>query len=345
MISTGDIILVTGGTGFLGSRVVRSLLRHRFRVRILANSPPPGGTPPDGVVEYRIADIRDAPTVRQAMQGVGAVCHLAAMVSGWSADRHVMESVNAGGTRTVANAALEAGVRLCVHVSSGSAIEYRGTGILDERSIVPRSSHLTDYGASKLAAENEIRSAGARGLRWVIVYPTRVFGSGTLGDANAAVRFLSLRLRGRLPFLPGGGEMWANWAYADDVAEGIVLALLGGRHGERYILGGENATLRQFFSLAESITARPRVTIPVPHRLGRLIANAEHARALLSGGTPRLTRKWYDAFCEETRLSTARAERKLGYRATPLPEALQEVIGWLVHSHTLEGGNRQCVTS
>lgn len=342
MNSIGDMVLVTGGTGFIGTRVVRSLRRRHLRVRILAKDAPGDRFPVDGAVEYHRGDIRDPLVVREAMNGIGSVCHLAAMVSGWSADPRLMESVNVGGTRAVVQAALESNVRGIVHVSSGSAIEYRGAGVLDEKSIVPRSANLTRYGASKLAAEKEVRSAGARGLHWVMVYPTRVFGSGTLEDANAATRYLAYRLRGRLPLLPAGGSMWANWAYVDDVAEGIVQALLGGRHGERYILGGENATLRGYFAIAESIAGCPRATIPIPHVLGRLVARAEQARALVVGSTPRLTPLWYEAFCEDTRLSTARAERKLGYRVTPLRQALEHVVGWLNQSHTLEGGSHRC---
>ena len=342
MKSIGDMVLVTGGTGFIGRRVVRSLRNHHLRVRILARTPPGDRSATDGAVEYHLGDVRDPAVVREAMIGVNSVCHLAAMVSRWSAEPRLMESVNIGGTRTVVEAALESNVRGIVHVSSGSAIEYRGAGVLDEKSIVPRTANLTRYGASKLAAENEVRSAGARGLRWVMVYPTRVFGSGTLADANAATRFLALRLRGRLPLLPAGGSMWSNWAYVDDVAEGIVQALLGGRHEERYILGGENATLRGYFAIAESIAGRPRATIPIPHVVGRLAASAEQARALVLRSTPWLTRTWYDAFCEDTRLSTARAERKLGYHVTPLREALEHVVGWLIHSHTLEGGTQRC---
>jgi farnesol dehydrogenase len=249
-----------------------------------------------------------------------------------------MLEVNVEGTRRVAAAAIEEGVDRLVHVSSNSAIEYRGTGVRDETDIVPRMCNLTAYARSKLGAERAIESAGENGLGWIIVYPTRVFGTGSLGDSNAATRVLAARLQGRLPLLPGGGKEMANWVFADDVAEGVVRALFHGKLGERYILGGENASLREFFAIAEEIAGVSPLTIPLPHCLARAIASVEHCRSRVMRDRPRLTREWYNAIVEDTRLTVRKAQVEIGYRPTPLRDALPIVVAWLRQLKPLNGG-------
>ncbi len=340
MSLNGHPVLVTGGTGFIGTRVVRALVRRNVRVRILAKDSPSGDTLPVGCCEVHVGDIRDRRSVQRAMRGVRQVCHLAAAVNAWSSDPGLMLDVNVDGTRTVAEAAIEEGVERLIHVSSGSAIEYRGTGVRDESDIVPRRRNLTEYARSKLGAERAIEMAGESGLAWIMVYPTRVFGTGVLDDANAATRILAARLRGRLPLLPGGGKEMANWVFADDVAEGLVRALFHGTPRERYILGGENASLREFFAIAEEIAGVSRLTVPLPHGLARAIAVAEHSRSRVMRDRPRVTRQWYDAIVEDTRLTVRKAQVELGYHPTPLRDALAIVVEWLRHMNLLNGGKR-----
>jgi farnesol dehydrogenase len=263
------------------------------------------------------------------MSGATHVCHLAAMVTSSSSDLDILYDVNVGGTVNIMDAAVRQGIEAIVHVSSTSAIEFADAGVADERSIVPRTRNLTEYGRSKALAELEVERHPANGLRSVIVYPTRVFGIGPLEDCNAATRILDLYLRGRLPILPGGGRLFANWAYVDDVAGGIVLALLRGRASQRYILGGENATLREFLTLAASLAGCVRHAIPLPLVIGRVISVLEETRAKLQGNRARITSAWYNSITEETQLSCAKAQNDLGYRITPLEQALVRVVRWL----------------
>jgi nucleoside-diphosphate-sugar epimerase len=241
-----------------------------------------------------------------------------------------MYDVNVGGTRTVMRAAAEAGVVSLVHISSGSAITFRGPGVCDERCIVPRTVHCTDYGISKAQAEAEVMNMIAHGGNAVIVYPTRVFGIGRLDDSNAATRFLGLYLHGRLPLVPGGGNDYANWGFVEDIARGVVQAVLYGRKGERYILGGENARLRDVFALADSIAGLNHRTVSLPHSVGRMLAFGEELRARVMHSRPRVTRSWYDGVFEDLQLSCAHAITDLGYAVTPLPEALSRVVPWLL---------------
>jgi nucleoside-diphosphate-sugar epimerase len=322
-------LLVTGGTGFIGTYVVQALLRQNVAVRIFAKGPPRWEAPSISGADLLLGDITDSAGLDEALHGASAVIHLAATVRAWSSDESAVYRVNVAGTENVIRGAIKAGVRRLVHVSSGSAVAFARGSERDERSIVPREGNLTIYGQSKAMAERVVEAAAREGLHTCIVYPTRVFGIGPLDDSNAATKVLRAYLCGHLPVLPSGGRDWANWAYVNDVASGIVQAAFRGGRSERYILGGENARLKDFFALSDSIAGRHHRTLSIPHWLGRTLASIEELRGSLIRQPPRITRAWYDAVFEDARASSAKAERELLYTITPLKEALKEVVPWL----------------
>ena len=343
MDTQGRFVVVTGGTGFIGSRIVAALLRKGIPTRVFARDPPHEGQ--GAGAEFIRGDIRDAAAVEEAVRGAGGIIHAAAAVRAWSPDPSGFNDVNVSGTRNVVQAAMSGGGVPVVHFSSGSAISFRGTGLLDETAIVPRTGNLTAYGESKALAEREVERAAQRGLKAVIVYPTRVFGIGPLGDANAATQALSMYIDGRLNVLPGGGGAHANWGYVDDIAPGAVGALLRGNPGERYILGGENVRLRDVFAAADEILGARHTRIPIPMASGRLLALLEEWRAGLARTHPRITRSWYDALFEDTQLSCARACTELGYTVTPFREALARVLHWLADGTGPRGTTRPSTSS
>jgi farnesol dehydrogenase len=329
MQPSNDLVLVTGGTGFIGSYVVDELVRRGVRCRVLARDPRRGPQRLENTADLVVGDILDEECVSNSMRGVSRVIHLAAAVSGWSENPAVFHDVNVTGTRNILQAAIRQKVMSFVHVSSGSAIDYKGDGTLDESSIVARKRNTTEYGISKALAEEEVDRVAKDGLRATIVYPTRVFGIGPLDDSNAATRVINAYLRWRFPVMPGRGMSIANWGFVKDIAAGIVQALFKGTPGARYILGGENARLREVFAIARSIAGRYPLCIPVPLGVGRAVASAEEFRASLFRSRPRITRAWYDGVFEDTRLSCARAKSEFGYTITPLTHALAEVVQWL----------------
>lgn len=323
-------VLVTGGTGFIGARVVRELLGTGVRVRSLSHALRPQGMNRAVGHEITCGDIRDPATVKRAMKGITHIAHLAARVAAHEKDPSLLYDVNVEGTRSLLMAGLKEGVVRFVHISSLSAIEFRGKGILDERSIVPRTANLSDYGRTKMIAEQEVLKAWESGLDTIILYPTRVFGIGRLVDSNAATRILDLHLHGKMPVLPGMGKDYANWSYVEDAARGVARALFLGHPGRRYILGGENATLKEYFTLADHLAGKDRMMIPIPHGLGRMLASAEEGWAQMTDRHPRVTRCWYKSVFENVRLSSRRAMDDLGYCITPLKDALAQVVPWLL---------------
>lgn len=322
MPTDNDIVLVTGGTGFIGHKVVDVLVKQGLRCRVFSDRQPARNDPS---VEWLLSDVRNAHSVDEACRGARYVCHLAAALNERPSDPDFLNSVNVAGTRNVIAAAKRHGIERMVHISSTSAVAFAVEGVQDERTMLPRTRNWSPYARSKALAEKEVET-GADGIHWTMVYPTRIFGVGPQDASNAATVVLGMYLNGRMPILPGGGTAWANWAFVDDVAVGIVGALISGGRGERYILGGENATLAEVFRIVTKLAGVKRLTLPIPHRVCRLIAMAEESRARLFHRPPRITLQWYDAVFESTRLSCAKAERGLGYHITPLEEALEKVV-------------------
>ncbi len=187
----------------------------------------------------------------------------------------------------------------------------------------------TEYEESKTAAEREIPAYVAQGLPVVIVNPTRVFGPGYLTEGNALTMLIDDYDHGRFPLLPNLGRNVANYVLVHDVVQGHLLAMERGQPGERYVLGGDNLSLREFLALIDEVSGKRHWKIPI-FRVSMLgYAYAMKLRARLLGIYPRITPGWVRMFLVDWAYSTRKAEEELGYRPTPLKEAVRLTYQWL----------------
>ncbi len=267
-----------------------------------------GGTLVDGDVRNRVA-------VEQAARGCDAVCHMAALVSIWRRRRQDFDEVNVGGLQNVLDAAAALGITRVLYTSSFLALPPVG-----------RASPLeaNDYQRTKVAADQLADRSVAAGRPLIRVYPGVVYGPGSLTEGNLIGRLLEDHLNGRLPGLIGSEHQW-SYAYADDVAQGHCAALERGRVGARYILGGENATQSQMFTIVERLTGR-RVPRRIPYSIASAIGVAEEWRVRAFGGLPLVTRGAVEIFRWDWALDSGEAIRELGYSVTPLSEGLERTI-------------------
>ncbi len=264
------------------------------------------------------------------MAGCTEVFHLAAYARNWAKDPAVYSRVNVDGARNVFETAREAGVRRIVHTSTVVVCGPTPPGVVGTEE-TPRATprFLTKYEESKAVAEKEALGLASRGLPIVVVEPTRVYGPGKLTEGNSVSMMIGQYGRGRFPFLLDRGRNVGNYAFVDDLVEGHILAMKKGVVGERYILGGENASLERLFRMVDELTDRRHRQLSLTPTLARLFARLEERKAEWLGLYPSITPGWVETFLNDWAFSSAKAERDLGYRVTPLREGLRRTLAWL----------------
>ena len=316
---------VTGGTGFIGANVVRALLARGFKVRALVR-PNSDRRNLEGLdIELVQGDVRDFPSVKRAMQDCGLAFHVAALYSFWVRPKRLIYEVNVDGTRNVLQAALELGVERVVYTSSVAALGLREDGRpADEDTPVNPKHIIGDYKKSKYLAQEVALAYAKKGLPVVIVNPTFPVGPYDIKPTptGQVIRdFLERRM-------PAYLETGMNVVAASDVAEGHLLAAERGRIGEKYILGGENLTMRELLEALSRITGlpAPRVRLPYWPILALSYLNAGWCR--LAGGTPRMTPDTVRMSRHYMFFSPRKAVEELGLPQTPAEEALRRAVDW-----------------
>lgn len=328
-------VLLTGGTGFLGKKVAAALDAGGHSLRLLARSESNlTGLPPGA--EIARGDVTDAASLRRAAEGCHAILHLAAVVKMWAPDPSIFEAVNVGGLRNALAAARATGVRL-VYTSSFMAIGPTGPTPADESQVHP-GTYRNDYERTKALADAVAREAAAAGQDVVMLYPGVVYGPGDLTDGNLVVQMAVDHLQGKLPGIIGPGDRLWSYAYVGDVAQGHLAGLEKGRAGERYFLGGENVAMNGFFALLAELTGTPAPRRHIPYAIATALGGALWAWAELTGHPPQLTHQVVGVFRQHWAYSSAKAERELGYRVTPLRQGLQETVAWLREQGAIAGG-------
>jgi dihydroflavonol-4-reductase len=320
-----DNVLITGASGFIGSAVARLLVERGFAVRALIRPTSPTFHLSGLALDFVTGDLRDPASVRNAMTGVRWLFHVAADYRLWAPDPAQLAATNVTGTRTVMEEAMRAGVERVVYTSSVATLAPRpDRSPADENVPLSEDKAIGAYKRSKVQAERIVESLLAQGLRAIIVNPSTPVGPRDVRPTPTG-RMILNAAAGRMP---GFVDTGLNMVHVDDVAAGHLAALDRGRIGERYILGGQNASLRQILTAVAERAGRrpPRLKIPrgavVPiAALAELIARATGREPLITREGLRMSRAYMF-------FSSAKAERELGYRARPYAEGIEEAIAW-----------------
>jgi dihydroflavonol-4-reductase len=319
--------LVTGGTGFIGSHVVRELLAEGATVRVLVRPASDRRALQGLPVEYVVGDLSDPGSLGSALAGVDTLYHVAADYRLWARDPSVLYRVNVEGTRALLRAAEGAGVARVVHTSSVGTLGIPpGGGPGTETTPVRLEDMVGDYKRSKFLAEREAEAAAARGLPVVIVNPSAPVGPWDWKPTPTG-RMLVDYLRGRMFAYVDTG---LNLVHVRDVARGHLLAAARGRPGERYILGhaAGNLGLRAIFSRLASYTGVPAPRVRLPYRAALLIATVAEGVARLRGTEPLVAKTAVRMAAKRMFFDPARAVRELGLPQTPVDQALRDAVDW-----------------
>ncbi|MEX5214787.1 MAG: NAD-dependent epimerase/dehydratase family protein [Nitrospiraceae bacterium] len=318
--------LVTGATGFVGAAVVRALAAVGCEVRVLARPDSDLRNLQGLSVSRAIGDLRDRPSLRQALTGCRRVYHVAAHYALWASDPSVFYDINVQGTINLMEAAREAGIERMVYTSTIGAIGLPPDGgVGSEETPVSLSQMAGDYKRSKYLAEQEVLKLAQAGFPVVIVNPSAPIGAGDVKPTPTGQMIVDF-MKGRMfAYIETG----MNLIDVDDVATGHLAAMDRGRIGERYILGNRNLSLKEIFEILSRLTGVPVPRMKLPRGLILPLAHLNRWLAdYVTGRPPRIPLEGVKMAKYKMHYDCSKAVRELGLSQPPVEIALEKAVRW-----------------
>jgi nucleoside-diphosphate-sugar epimerase len=323
-------ILVTGATGYIGQKLafelvnqgntVHALIRDTSKAQRLLNHPE---------IKLFEGDIMDETSIQNAVQGCKQVYHLAALASVWHKNPNVFNRINVEGLKNVLEVCLGVGVKDILFTSTAGVVGESKDGKPVAELTNPSPKLETLYEKSKVEAECLVKAYCSKGIRGIIVNPSRVYGPGLLTESNGFTRLLKMYISGKWKIKPGNGNSIGNYVYIDDVVRGLIVAMAIASPAERYLLGGINSSYNEFFALVDQLTSVKRKLIAFPLPLMLFVSRVQLLLAKLFGKQPLITPPFVRKYNKHWIVSSAKAEKELGYTITPLSEGIEKTINWL----------------
>lgn len=320
------LAFVTGATGFVGSHVARALAEQGAGLRLLVRRNSSTANIEDIKAERVTGDLRDPASLENAIAGSEVVFHVAADYRLWVRDPEEMYRANVEGTRALLQACRERNVRRVVYTSSVATIGFTSNGQpADEDSPVALQNMIGHYKRSKFMAEQVAFEAARAGQDVVIVNPTTPVGERDIKPTptgRIVVDFLKKKF-------PAYVDTGLNLVDVRECAIGHVAGFEKGRSGERYILGGENLTLKQILDKLAAITGLPSPRVRVPYVLALATGVVDEIyTGRIRGREPRATIDAVRMGRKKMFASSAKAERELGWKSIPVDDALRRAVEW-----------------
>ncbi len=321
-------VFITGATGFVGGHVARAYAAEGASMRLLTRSSSNLAGIAGIAAETVVGDLRQPEALRSALSGCDVLVHVAADYRLWVRDPEEMYAANVQGTRELLKLAREVGVSRVVYTSSVATMGFKTDAtIVDETTPVSLANMIGHYKRSKFLAEQEAISAARAGQHVMILNPTTPIGPGDAKPTPTG-RILVDFLNRNFPAYVDTG---LNLVDVTEVARMHVAALLRGTPGERYILGGENLTLKQILDRLSTMTGLPSPTVKVPHAVAMAFAfYDENFNGKLRGKEPRATVEAVRMGRKMMFATSAKSERELGFRILPVYPALRAAVDWFL---------------
>ena len=321
-------VFITGATGFVGSHVARRYAAGGAQLRLLTRRTSKLDSIAGLDAETVVGDLCNPEALRSALTGCDALVHVAADYRLWVPNPKEMYAANVDGTRELLNVAREVGILRVVYTSSVATMGFKTDGtIVDEDTPVALSDMIGHYKRSKFLGELEAIQAAKGGQHVMILNPTTPIGAGDAKPTPTGriiVDFLNRKF-------PAYVDTGLNLVDVDEVARMHVVALDRGTPGERYILGGENLTLKQILDRMSAITGLPSPTMKVPHAVAMTFALFDETiTGKLRGKEPRATVEAVRMGKKMMFASSAKAERDLSFKVLPIYSALRASIDWFI---------------
>jgi len=316
--------LVTGAAGFLGSHVTRQLVSRGEDVRVLMRPSSTNRAIADLSLEYVTGDLRDTASLERAMKGIKRVFHVAADYRLWAKRKQDIYDSNVGGTKNILAAAERAGIEQLIYTSTVATIAVDRPQHPNEFTDAKLEEMIGHYKRSKWMAEQEVLKAAKAGAPVIVVMPTTPVGPWDWKPTPTGKIILDF-LNGKLP---GYVETGLNFVGVEECAAGHLLAADKGKTGERYLLGGENLTLKQMLDTLSKITGLPAPRMKIPHGLALSVAYANTVFSRLIGREPSIPVEGVKIARHLMFVDCSRAQRELGFKAGPVAAALERAVRW-----------------
>ena len=317
--------LVTGGGGFVGKALVHALKEKSHDVVVL-------DLQDGGGAETIVGSILNRETVKRALQGVTQVFHLAGNAQLWAKNPDAIMAVNAEGTRIAVEECLACGVNKFVYCSSLTTLVGKQTPIgkssVDETIVLPPEDLLGVYPASKRHGELIVEEAVAKGLNASIAIPTEPLGAGDEAMTPPTQMMVDF-LNGKTP---ASIDCILNFVPVESLADGLIAIAEKGRSGERYILGGDDIPMRQLLSELTRVSGRKMPTLQLPYAVALGAGVFDTALSGLTGKPPKAPLTGVRLAGRRVSFSSDKAERYLGWQASPFPDALNAAFEWMQSS-------------
>jgi len=330
--------LITGATGFIGSAIVRELIKEGEEVKVFLRKTSNTRNIDSLDVERAYGDIRDGDSMKRALKGCDTLYLTAAYFAHWAPDPKVLYEVNVGGTRASLKAALEAGIEKVVYTSTNNAIAASGPVPADEEKSFNYWEARDHYSMSKYIAENEARIFVTRGLPVVMVNPTLVIGVHDIKPTPSGQMIIDV-VNQKMPGYIDGG---VNIIDVEDVARGHILAAKKGRIGERYLLGNRNITVHDYLKLIADIAGVRPPAVKLPYHLALALGHLFELGAFITKKPPVVTAsevriarmmEWYDC---------SKAVNELGLPQTPIDVTIRKALNWFKENGYLRNERGEC---
>lgn len=322
-------VFISGATGFIGLNLVKELIKRGYHIHALVRSGSDVSLLQNINISLFTGDITDLVSVEKAMEGCRYAFHLAAYAKIWPGHKDVFEQINFLGTILVVESAIKNKIEKLILTSTagvfGPSTQQEDITEHSFRSI----EYFNNYEETKDITDQYVLHYYKIKIHLTIVCPTRVYGPGLLNDSNSVTRLVKSYMGRKKIFIPGSGESIGNYVYIDDVVNGLLLACEKAKPGERYILGGENASFNELFDHIGKISSKKFKRLRVPTKLIHFFAYVFLGLGKLKIIKPPITPSWTKRYFYHWNISCEKARNDLGYDPVSLETGLKRTIKWL----------------
>ena len=328
------MILVTGGTGLVGSHILLRLSKEKIPFKALKRKRSCLKICEDIFKYYKqnhlfkkikwvTGNVNDIPSLDEAMQDCDKVIHAAAIVSFHNEDIEIMKKTNIEGTENIVNVCLSLGIKKLAYISSIAALgRNSNTEIIDEECIFKKDHDQSYYALSKYYAEQEVWRGSEEGLDVVITNPSVILGPG---DWNKGSSQIFKKIFTGLKFYTSGSS-----GYVDviDVANCAIKLLESDIKNKRFIINSDNLKYQELFNLISDKFKKPRPSIKVTPFLKEVAWRLEYLKSFLTNKKPLITKQSANFAMKNTRYSNTKIKESINYQFIPIEESVEKYCDW-----------------